>query len=264
MSKKRKGKPIVQISPIEFFSRDSEEMPAWLASHAVGERVAIGDVLASRTVYYPGSWFDGNPIRTFNKAHAVHAYIYADYGCSAQKVNSELSDDAFKGYHLYHEQKVSREELAPRHITYHITEEEMRLARSGYDMSIAPEDGFSILKIYERDADMGEEHGAKRFAILYIGGDANAVYDVLYGNTDRSPYACIACANMGSGCCCFVKNSLLEAIAMRTNRYPKYLICRDGLGWAKYRMLRTVSGMTACAERFVWVKDAEFKAPSGY
>ena len=256
MSRKNNHKPIIQITPVEYFCADKESMPLWLTTHKKGDKVNISELLASRLVYYPGAGIDGSPIRTFNIAHAAHVFIYVDYGYDKQKIDIELSDDAFVGYHLHHEQEITQNELLPRVFHSHASDDEVRFAVSGYDMSIRPEEGFSLLKIYERNEDFGEAHGAQRFAILYIGADANLTYDVLFGNTDRSPYACVVCANMGSGCTCFVKNSLLEQIAIRTNRLPKYLLCMRDYGWDGYQMLRTVKPIPAGeGKRFVWKND---------
>ena len=252
MSKKNNRNPIIQITPAEYFSADKEYMPLWLANHKKGDKVNILELLNSRLVYYPGAGTDGSPIRTFNIAHAAHVFVYVDYGYNKQKIDSELSDDAFIGYHLHHEQEVSERELTPRTFRSHITNEEKRKAASGYDMSIRPEEGFALLKIYERNEDYTDEHGSQRFAILYVGADANLTYDVLFGNTDRSPYACVICANMGSGCTCFVRDSLLEQIAIRTDRFPKYLLCIRGYGWEGYGMLKTVSNTRG--DRYVWEK----------
>ena len=243
----------MQISPIEYFSKDRERMPAWLENHKIGALVNISDLLDSRIVYYPGSWFDGNPICTFNTAHAAHVFVYVDYGYNKETVNRKLSDNAFTGYHLCHEQEVSPKELLPRILRYHVTEEERRTAISGYDMSIRTDEAFAVLKIYERNEDIGEEHGAWRFAVLYIGADANATCDALFGNTDRSPYACVVCANMGSGYTCFVRDSLLERIAQRTQTFPQFLLCTQKYGWGGYQMLTTVRPIPAGeGKRFIW------------
>lgn len=255
MTKKSNHTPIIQISPTEYFFKDRENMPTWLKNHNKGEKLDISELLDSRLVYYPGAWIDGTPICMFNKAHAVHVFVYVDYGYSKEKIDSALSNDAFRGYHFHHEQEVTENELLPRNLIYHVTEEEMRKAASGYDMSIPTNEGFAILKIYERDDGLDEEHGAERFAILYIGGDANATYDVLFGNTNRSPYACVVCANMGSGYTCFDEKSLIARIAERTNSFPKYLVGGKTYGWNRYQMLKTVSYVKASdGKRFVWIK----------
>lgn len=248
------GKPIAQISPIGYFSNEKEPLPLWLENHQKGERVDISELLNSRIIYYPGARTDGSPIRTFNSAHAAHVFLYVDYGLNRDEIESALTESAFAGYHLYHEQDVSRTELSPYAPFYHVTEDERRLAIEGYDMSIRAEDSFAILKIYERNGDFGEEHGASRFTVLYLAADANAAYDALFGNTKRTPYACVVCNNMGSGMTCFTKGSLIELIAKRTNRFPKYLLCAKDYGWDGYRMLRTVSA--AYDHRFVWIKNA--------
>lgn len=251
--KKVNPNPIIQKTQVEFFLSEKEEMPLWLKNHKKGDKVNMSVVLESRTVYYPASCFDGEPIRTFNKSHSAHFYIYVDYGYKKERVDGELSDNAFSGYHIYHQQEVTEKEISPPSIRFHINREEMQYAIDGYDMSINQKEGFAILKIYERNEDLGDEHGAFRFAILYIGGDANATYDVLFGNTHRTPFACIVCNNMGSGCTCFTKGSLLELIAEKTNRFPKYLICVEEFGWSKYIMLKNVGYAKGDdGKRFVW------------
>ena len=256
MSKKPNRTPVVQVSPIAYFAEDKEPLPHCLAQHTRGTPVNVADLLDARVVYYPGGRTDGSPVRTFNVAHAAHVYVYADYGLQREELECELSDGAFTGYHLYHEQEVSQKELLPHAPHYHVSVEEQRFAMSGYDMSIPRGEAFAVLKIYERDSELGEEYGAWRFAILYIGADANATYDALFGNTDRVPYACVVCTNMGSGYTCFVRDSLLEQIAVRTNRLPQYLLCMQTYGWNGYRMLRTVSPiLVGGSARFVWTQN---------
>ena len=250
--KKPNTDPIIQISPIEYFSRDPEPMPDWLKKHTTGSLVRIRDIGDSRVVYYPGAGTDGSPIHIFNSSHAAHIYVYVDYGFSKATLDLELSNSAFMGYQLHHQQAVSQKELLPYAPTYHITNEEMGIITSGNDMGIRPEDAFAVLKIYQRKENFGEAHGAYRFAILYIGADANATFDALFCNTVRAPYACIVCNNMGSGYSCFTRHSLMEKIAMRVNRYPQYLLCERDYGWDRYEMLRTVSGTQG---RFVWTKQ---------
>ena len=253
---KKSMNPIIQLTPIEYFSKDKEPMPLWLENYKKGDKVNISQLFNSRIVYYPGAWIDGSPIRLFNTSHAAHVFVYVDYGYDKEKIDAELSDDAFLGYHLYHRQDVSQKELLPYAPRYHATAEEMRFAISGYDMSIEKKDAFAVLKIYERNEDFGDEHGAFRFAILYIGADANATYDALFGNTDCSPYACVVCANMGSGYTCFVRDSLLESIAQRTDRFPKYLLCIQNYGWDGYSMLRSVKpNFVGGSKRFIWEKN---------
>ena len=233
-------------------------MPSWLRDHKSGERVNISELLDSRIVYYPGAHTDGSPIRTFNSAHAAHVYVYVDYMFKRDEIEVELSDRAFFGYHLCHTQEVTQKELLPRQPQYHVTCDEMRIAEQRDSFSIKPEEGYAVLKIYERDMDKGDKHGAPRFAILYIGGDANATFDALFGNTHRTPFACVVCGNMGSEFSSFGRGSLLESIAERTNRFPKYLMAVPRDGWNGYERLSHVGKTGEGAMRSIWVRsDAE-------
>ena len=69
-----------------YLGREPVAMPAWLDSYGAGVDGPVDGaetlraILNSRTVYYPGSGFDGGPVATFNTAHAAHAYVYVDDG----------------------------------------------------------------------------------------------------------------------------------------------------------------------------------------
>lgn len=245
-------------SPIEFFSKEKETIPSWLKDHQKGEKVQISQFFKSRVVYYPAAGTDYSPIYFFNKTHSAHSFVYVDYGFDKKKIEEELSYNAIEGYHLHHHQEVSQNELLPYAPRYHLTEEEMSFAKDGYDMSIQPKEAFAFLRIYERDKELGEEHGAWRFAMLYIGADANATYDALFGNTECVPYACALTANMGSGSTCFLVNSLLEKIARRTSRFPKYLLCPKEYGWQEYQLME-LDKVTSHNDFSVW-KRYDFKA----
>lgn len=255
--KKGNENPTLQISPIGYFAKDPEPMPAWLNNHKAGTPVRIGDLWSSRVVYNPGAGFEGAPIHIFNAAHAAHVFVYVEYGFTKEFVDRELSDDAFRGYHLHHQQDVFPHEFAPRPLVYHLKGEELEAVATLYQQTKVPtNNAFALLKIYERNEDMPEEHGAWRFAVLYLGADAIATYDVLFGNTHCSPYACVADSYGFDGSYDgFSGGSLIEKIATRANRRPKYLLspksCR---GWQGYRMLKSVSGSKY---RFVWINENE-------
>ncbi len=255
--KKLKKEIDTKKSPIEFFSKEKETIPSWLKDHQKGEKVQISQFFKSRVVYYPAAGTDYSPIYFFNKTHSAHSFVYVDYGFDKKKIEGALSENEIEGYHLCHQQEVSQCELLSSTPKYHLTEEEMRFAIEGYDMSIQPKEAFAFLRIYERDEGLGEEHGSWRFAILYIGADANATYDALFGNTEYVPYACVLTANMGSGCTSFLGNSLLELIAKRTNRFPKYLLCPRDYGWKEYQLLE-INRVASHNDFFIW-KRYDFK-----
>lgn len=241
-------------TPEEYLSDDKEDMPDWLASFKKGDRVDIQELFSSRILFNPGAGTEGSPIRVFNKAHAVHVFMYVDYGYTEDEIDRELSDRAFLGYHLIHEERISPKRLTPKPITYHLTEEELREIAESYKWyGIPTTNRFCILKIYERDAELGDGHGAARFAIVYVGGDAIAAYDAIFGNTDRSPFACVI-ENYGFSLTYspFGAGSYLEKIALRSERLPKYLLCAENCDcWAEFVKLRRVGGTD---RRFLWRK----------
>ena len=246
--------PIIQVSPIEYFSNDREEMPTWLKSHKKGDKIDFSKLLASRIVYYPGSALEGSPIRIFNTAHAAHVYLYIDYGFEKEEIKKLMSETFPAGYHIYDETEVGAADIIPRALRYHLTADEQRMVMERYQEKYVPtHNSFGFLKIYERDESYGEEHGAQRFALLYISGDAIATYDAIFGNTNAKPFACIT-GNYGFGGAyeSFSKDSLLETIAIRIDRLPKYLLSDICDGWNNYQMLKTVGGTNY---RFVWVRD---------
>lgn len=250
-----KTEPIKQISLAAYLSGDQEKLPLWLERYQSGQAVDIDELLRSRIVYNPGAGTEGAPIRVFNAAGAAHVFVYVDYGFSKEAIDGALSNDAFRGYHLIGEQTLSADRLCRSAPTYHLTAEELERVRQAYRVgSIPTQNAFGILKIYQRDGALGEEHGAWRFALLYLGADAIATYDVLFGNTAYSPFACIVDAYGFSGeYDHFARGSLIERIAQRTNRLPKYLLCAHHCeGWEGYRMLRTVGGSYG---RFLWKKE---------
>lgn len=244
-----------QISMIEYFSKDREAMPSWLENFEIGQKVRVGDIFRSRIVYNPGAGFEGAPIRTFNASHAAHTFVYVDYGFNKETVDSELSDGAFHGYHLIHAQNVARDELFSGAPVYHLDNEDIKIIKEGYArMNVDTDNSFGILKIFQRNADLGDDHGALRFAVLYLGADAIAAYDVLFGNTDCTPFASVIDTyGFGGAYEPFTKGSVMERIAQRTNCFPQYLLCRSDVdAWEGYSMLKTVGGSYG---RFLRIKE---------
>ena len=256
MAYKRKNEnPITQVSPAQYFSKDQEAMPAWLVNHNKGDKVDFSALLASRIVYYPGSALDGSPIHVFNSAHAAHVYFYIDYGFSKEEIERLMSERIPAGYHIYDEPEVTERDLLSHTPQYHLTAEELENVRELYKAARVPtQNSFGFLKIYERDDSLGDMHGAERFAVLFLGGDAIASYDAIFGNTNAAPFACIL-GNYGfdGSYEFFCRGGLLETLAKRIHRLPKYLVCEKDYPWSGYNMLKTVGGTK---HRFVFTKES--------
>lgn len=245
-----------QISAVDFLKNDPEKLPNWLNNFNVGGKVSMLDFFRSRIVYNPGAGFEGGPIKLFNSAHAAHAFVYVDYFFSEETVDKNLSNNAFLGYHLIHEQRVTKAELSPKSVVYHLTSEEKKEIKKRYEWANVPtHNAFAILKIYERNQDVDEYHGAWRFAILFLGADAIATYDVLFGNTNCTPFASVIDQYGFDGSYdSFARHSYIAKIARRSERLPKYLLSPSHCEvWDGYSKIENVSGFKDDSnERFLW------------
>ena len=165
-----------------------EEIPSWIKGYKKGDKFDLNKFFSSKILYYAGAGEDGSPISIFNKTHAIHSYIYVDYLLSREERKKQLSSpEAFRGYRLLDLKDLKPSEMNASSWTrhYRMSQEEVRLV---VGFAKAAEDPFALLAIYEREEGYDESHGAKRFALLYIGGDAFATCDALFINPHRSPY----------------------------------------------------------------------------
>ena len=165
-----------------------EETPSWIENHKKGDPFSIAKVLDSKVLYYGGADIDGVPISIINKTHAVHTYIYVDYGTKAgERIKVLSKEEAFRGYRLFDMRHLAEKELSPHGWTPHIRLEPEEIR----DLKIfaeAAKEPFALLAIFEREEGYDDSHGAKRFALIYIGGDSIATYDALFINNHKAPY----------------------------------------------------------------------------
>ena len=233
---------------VEYLKNDPEEYPAWLRDFKPGDKVNISEVLQSRLFYYPGAGRDGQPISVLNRAHAVHVFILVDYWFDYNEANSMFTDTAFSGYHIIHSQDVSKAELDQGEPVSHFTKEEHRyyaMLKASRAIRDNTKGGFCFLKILERDGEFDEEHGAERFAILFLGADAYPAYDALFGCKRAIPFAVLAeDYGYGNAYAGFEQGSPLELIALRTGALPKYLISpNDDRLWEGYMRVPDVESI---------------------
>ena len=174
-----------------------------------------------------------------------------------------MTENVPAGYHIFDEPEVTERDLLSHAPQYHLTAEELGKVRELYRAANVPtHNSFGFLKIYERDESLGDEHGAERFAVLFLGGDAIAIYDAIFGNTNAVPFACVL-GNYGfdGSYAGFCGGGLLETSATRIHRLPKYLVCEKDSPWNGYSMLKTVGGTYG---RFVFEKDGYKKMVDDY
>ena len=225
-----------------------EPMPEWLEQYRKGQPLPLKEFLQSRTVFYPAAGHDGHPVQMFNSSHSAHCFIFVDYALDVDKehVTDELrGPHGFRGYTILDERDVSQSELiavTPLR-SYHLTAEEMehvpKLAAGNGSIG----QPFALFVVFERQAEYGDEHGANRFAVLFLGADGIATYDMLYANGNaRPPFAMILehCGQWGGAWCDIGRGSPCEKISEKSGIYPEILLVGAVEPWTGYEAIPDV------------------------
>ena len=202
-----------------------EPFPNWLVESA--PEFNRNNFFGSRTLYYPGSRFDGHPIRVCSMSHAVHTFVYVDDGVSAKKIVNRLH--RFQPHYyierlqfLNEQQLVGQNNWRPPH----------------GDLS----DGNVIEPYYLhvvlcRMRNLDQTHGPQKLAILFIGRDGFETFDNLYcqNNGIRPPYL-IVVEDMGICGGRFDNEGQLHNYARRYGALPELLLVGDNsIVWDGYR-----------------------------
>ena len=213
---------------IEYLSRNREPYPDWL--RAGPEAFHRSDFFGSRTIYYPGSGDDGQPVKLCAEAHAAHAFVYVDYGVSQQTVSERVChpERGFRGYALEHAKSVPESDLRPEGWVPHVDPPSKSRARNIF--ATANPFAWFVVLLRKSGEGYGEEHGPERLAGLFVGGDGIATYDALYcqGDGTSAPFLVVLQDHgFGGNWNRFGGGSLLERIARRCRALPEYLLAAD-------------------------------------
>ncbi len=224
---------------MEHFLRTLREpLPRWLARLESEQQFSPKSFLNSRIAFYPGSGFDGHLVKVFGSTHVVHCFVYADYGVSDTALKRELDDPqrGFRGYHSLARIDLEERDLLPTGWVPHVTQDEAKYRASG----TSTYHRFGFIEILERDANLDDDHGAKRLAIMFLGADGVAVYDALFcQRPGTAPFAMLLQDHgFGGNYSHFGRGGLLEQIAIRADSFPKFILCADNTEiWHGYRSI---------------------------
>jgi hypothetical protein len=200
---------------------------SWLFTDPVSiDRLTIRDLLKN-SIYYPAAGKDGTPVEYLGKHFA--SFVFADYDFGEEKVLDALhsQEDGFRGYRVAAQRRVEKRELVPNGwnpvppLTHDI---------NAGSRQVSMEPPFAIWAILERTADYGQDHGPKRFSLLYIGGEGVATYQALYhGNKTTTSVVCVIQPGTGFGknWTNFEDEGKIFARTVLDNPYgkPEYLLC---------------------------------------
>lgn len=169
----------------------TRELPTWLA--AAGDRLGELPIqtMLEGSVYYPACGVDGDPVKYLGGN--FHSFVYVDYGVGWHALRNEL--ETFRGYGVFASRPVLEHELVPQGWAPRFP--------AGYVPRRSPsanwvKQPFAEWIVYERLGSYPENHGPKRFSLLYIGGDGAASYQAVYHGNNAIP-AVVAVIRPGTG-----------------------------------------------------------------
>ena len=223
---------------IEKLSKDSELFPEWLKEFS--PRFNLKNFFSSRTVFYPGSGTDGQPIRLCSTAHAAHTFVYADYVVSAKKIVNKVNK--FRGYDIERLENLDEACVSPP-IGWSPREDHSDRHKS---KKIKLTNPYYLYVVLRRKRNFGRTHGPKKLAILFVGKDAFETFDILYCQKGRrNPYLIVVQDHgFGDSHGRFDNevddNCLLHKYAKRYNAQPKLLLVgKPSKAWKGYKRTKT-------------------------
>ena len=244
----------------EYFSltNDKEVTPNWLKKYDPNNKPTFHTVMfGGRNLYYPGSGYDGQPIKTFNRAHHLHKYFYIDYGIDKDEIIKELSrNNALKGYKKIDMIEYREEDLTPNgwQPHYQPTERDVQIME---DFDIRANNPYCLVFIFERMEGYSFKHGCERFAVVCIKGDGIATYDALFANKNKAPDVLVLQDHgFGGNYNVFGRGGALEQIAKETDCFPEYILCADNTNiWEGYNLLSNVQHVGISQKRRIFERD---------
>ena len=135
------------------------------------------------SLYYPGSGFDGNPIK--HLAGNILSFIYVDCGHSRAEFMEDLEKPGVLGYELIGQPRsITEQELTP-----HGWPPDPPTLKYGDHSHLADliKEPFCEWVVFQRSADVPPGHGPYRFSLLYLCADGVAAFRALYVANNIAP-----------------------------------------------------------------------------
>jgi hypothetical protein len=229
-----------------YLSQFKEDMPEWLRDYEEGTTIGVKDIITGRVGYYPGNGFDGTLMKSCNKAHTVHSFLYVDYGISKQEMFSHLEQqNCIRGYHKVGRIEWEEGDLMPD--GQYPLNVVMRSRYAAPNQFVNPkEKPYCFTDIMERDEDKDDSWGAKRFAVTFLFADGIATYYQLFCREYKMAPWIVLLQDHGFGgnYDSFGKGGLLDAIIKKNDIRPKYVLCATNTRiWDGYEAIKGLSGV---------------------
>ena len=159
-----------------------EKMPDWLRTLDPSKPSFYLEDILNDSVYYPACGFDGSPVRFF--CGNSYSFVYADYLFSPSELEAVIKEKPFKGYTVLCSKDIPIHLLkgvSPQEPNAETIDELYPEARK-----FAHYPHYARWFIFERDSRFPEEHGPKRFSLLFIGAEGVAVFRELYARSSST------------------------------------------------------------------------------
>lgn len=215
---------------ISFLSQYQEEMPKWLREYKNGDKVTFADIMSSRIGYYPGSRIDGTLMKVGNKSHAVHSFLYVDYGISKKDLIDQLAQpSSILGYHSIGRIEWEEKDLMPNG-QYPLNVIKKPLYNQDPCWFVLKnEKPYCFTEILERNEDKEDAWGAIRFSVTFLFADGIASYYQLFCKEyKKAPWIVLLHDHgWGGNYDCFGKGGILDAIIIKNKIRPPFVLCED-------------------------------------
>ena len=152
-------------------------------------------LLLWNSVYYPASGLDGGVIKycnTFGRSMGIRSFVYCDYNTNEAELCDNVANH-FRGYTIFTHRNVSVGELGVKRLSMEPIDDRAK------HKHLTPEGvPFCHWFIMERDSAFGDEHGPKRFSLLFLCCEGVTAYVQLYSQNEILPKA-LAIIQPGTG-----------------------------------------------------------------
>jgi hypothetical protein len=224
-----------------YLSQFEEEMPMWLMDYGKEKKLSFSDIMSGRVGYYPGSGYDGTLIKVGNMSHAIHSFLYVDYGISKKNLICHLEQpNSIRGYHSVGRLEWDEKDILPQG-QYPLNVNKKPLFNSNPNWFVDPnEKPYCFSEIMERDEDRNESWGAKRFAVTFLFADGIASYYQLFCKEYKeAPWIFLLQDHgWGGNYDRFGKHGILDAIIRKNKVRPPFVLCASNTSiWDGYELI---------------------------
>ena len=214
----------------------NEPTPAWLMEIGKDSEIPWKQFFESRTVFYPGSGLDPQPVEVFGGGHSAHCFIFVDY------LEFNPDEIPFPGYSLVFSRSLSEETFFAMYDNPYSYRRDFDFGRFRFESRYDNHEHFVKFYVFERNASCKNPHAVERFALLYLRADAFPVFNAVYAQGRANLFAAV----FEDYCCgceyeCFGNWELLHEMAKKAKIFPKFISTgRERCIWQNYAAVDNV------------------------